>query len=173
MATNMQARPHLPADYVPNTPEMVEKVRQAYIRVNHKTTAKQRARAIRQAVGAQERTAAQLRTIERLERRKDTLQQKQERKKQRVKKRKKGKQPNPAAIARLRSLPYDEYLKTRHWKDFRKLALDHHGSKCNRCESVSRLQVHHKTYANLGNEQLGDVEILCKSCHRAEHGLPE
>ena len=42
------------------------------------------------------------------------------------------------------------------------------------CEKKSRhckgaLQVHHKSYDNLGNEQLNELEALCEFHHRTEH----
>lgn len=64
---------------------------------------------------------------------------------------------------------YREYLKTKQWKFFRQQALDFYGRKCNKCESNLRLEVHHKHYKNLGKEELKDVEILCKNCHRLHH----
>lgn len=30
--------------------------------------------------------------------------------------------------------------------------------------------VHHKTYDRIGDELLDDLVLLCKSCHKAQHG---
>jgi 5-methylcytosine-specific restriction endonuclease McrA len=40
---------------------------------------------------------------------------------------------------------------------------------CERCKSRVDLECHHRTYARFGNELPGDIEVLCKSCHKAEH----
>jgi len=39
------------------------------------------------------------------------------------------------------------------------------GFKCQRCGVTHKLQVHHLTYEHLYNERLGDLQVLCKSCH--------
>jgi 5-methylcytosine-specific restriction endonuclease McrA len=31
------------------------------------------------------------------------------------------------------------------------------------------LHVHHRTYARFGHERIEDLEVLCESCHNAEH----
>lgn len=51
---------------------------------------------------------------------------------------------------------------------FRKQALSVLPNICNRCESTSNLCVHHKDY-NRSNNDVGNWEILCKSCHQQEH----
>jgi hypothetical protein len=40
------------------------------------------------------------------------------------------------------------------------------GSKCERCESQFKLDLHHKNYERLGKELLSDLELLCQGCHR-------
>lgn len=74
---------------------------------------------------------------------------------------------------------YYTYLESDHWREFssrvKKLR-----KTCGKCgmdhgTSVKRfrqgLNVHHKTYKNLGHEQDADVILLCYRCHMKEHGL--
>ncbi len=71
---------------------------------------------------------------------------------------------------------YHEYMHSKQWRKKRRKAIRHHGPKCNRC-GVNRkttgqrvkLEVHHKHYRRFGNEHLDDLEILCETCHKAEH----
>ena len=40
------------------------------------------------------------------------------------------------------------------------------GNKCDRCgKHYPFLEVHHLTYARLGNERDSDLEVLCNDCH--------
>lgn len=65
---------------------------------------------------------------------------------------------------------YKWYLTTEHWKTFRLYALEEHGKICKDCGAVdTSLHVHHLTYANIWDERLEDVIILCHSCHWARH----
>jgi 5-methylcytosine-specific restriction endonuclease McrA len=47
--------------------------------------------------------------------------------------------------------------------------LDNAGRVCNVCRSTEHIQVHHRTYVNLGNELDRDLQALCKFCHENEH----
>ena len=70
---------------------------------------------------------------------------------------------------------YSDYLNSKKWKDFRKRILKlNYGKKhkdknhCEICEwdfADFELEIHHKTYKNLFNESVHDVQVLCKSCH--------
>lgn len=60
---------------------------------------------------------------------------------------------------------YAEYLKSDHWKTTRRLALEHYGNKCDECGTTEKLEVHHKTYKNIGKENLSDLRILCRKHH--------
>ena len=65
---------------------------------------------------------------------------------------------------------YKWYLTTEHWKTFRLHALEEHGKICKDCGATDvSLHVHHLTYANIWEETLEDVVILCHSCHWARH----
>lgn len=71
---------------------------------------------------------------------------------------------------RLRTMPYTDYLATPHWQRTRAAMLGRQ-RECQRCGSIRRLQVHHKTYEHRGAEPFEDLEVLCRPCHEAEHGI--
>ena len=74
----------------------------------------------------------------------------------------------------LKSMPYDEYLETEHWKHFRNEALKWAGHKCQLCNKEdTTLVIHHKTYENRGRETFNDVIVLCEDCHKLVHGKKE
>ena len=61
---------------------------------------------------------------------------------------------------------YDAYLASPEWKTRRKIALDHAGHRCQFCNSDKQpLEVHHRTYERIRNEQAGDLTVLCADCH--------
>ena len=66
---------------------------------------------------------------------------------------------------------YDKYIDSDQWTMMRWGLFYKRGEKCERCGKTENLQVHHKTYENLFREKFADLEILCKECHRKEHGL--
>ena len=77
-------------------------------------------------------------------------------------------------LAKNRSMPYSRYLQTIHWRTVRKYALENARFCCQLCNSTERLEVHHKTYERIGNEDLSDVIVLCRACHAKFHDkLPE
>lgn len=69
-------------------------------------------------------------------------------------------------------LSYTQYLSSKKWKQKRNEVINLQKS-CQSCGSKENLQVHHKTYRNIGNELPEDLLLLCNSCHRKEHGLPD
>lgn len=72
-------------------------------------------------------------------------------------------------IIELRNLPYSEYLLTSHWRAIRQKALCLAKFKCHLCNNKNCLQVHHKTYINIGHESMEDIVVLCESCHNRFH----
>jgi 5-methylcytosine-specific restriction endonuclease McrA len=72
-------------------------------------------------------------------------------------------------INRLRALPYDEYLKTRHWQRKRRAKLRQSKYRCEQCRTQHSLDVHHLMYENRGCEPLTDLIVLCRRCHQREH----
>lgn len=70
----------------------------------------------------------------------------------------------------MSSSNYQAYLSSKHWREFRELALNHYGHSCKKCGvEVKSPDVHHLTYERRGCELLEDVTILCRKCHREEH----
>ena len=61
------------------------------------------------------------------------------------------------------------YLRSAHWKRTAKAARRRAGGRCERCGMRGRLDVHHRSYARLWRERPGDLEALCRRCHRLEH----
>lgn len=75
-----------------------------------------------------------------------------------------------AEIKRERSLPYSEYLKTAHWNEVRINAIHLAQRSCQVCNASGvQLDVHHRNYANLGNESSDDLIVLCRDCHSTFH----
>lgn len=76
-------------------------------------------------------------------------------------------------IAQLRAIPYAEYLRTEHWQRKRSDAIGLAGNRCRICNAApsptNLLDVHHRTYENRGNEERGDLTVLCRDCHERFH----
>lgn len=62
---------------------------------------------------------------------------------------------------------YIVYLESRAWQAKREAFAE---AKCRRCIFGMAEQLHHKTYARLGDELREDLEWLCALCHKIEHG---
>ena len=62
---------------------------------------------------------------------------------------------------------YINYLKSKKWKARRYAALERAKFKCqfDECFERESLNVHHKTYDRLGNEDPGDLIVLCSGHH--------
>jgi 5-methylcytosine-specific restriction endonuclease McrA len=73
-----------------------------------------------------------------------------------------------ARLERLGYVSYASYLRSPRWFRNRARLI---GQRCERCDATRRLQLHHKTYASLGEELKRHVETMCDDCHRKEHGL--
>lgn len=69
----------------------------------------------------------------------------------------------------FRCIPYQEYLKTDHWKRTRDSRIRDFGERCAVCCSSQGLEVHHRTYQNLGREKAQDLTVLCRECHELFH----
>jgi 5-methylcytosine-specific restriction endonuclease McrA len=66
---------------------------------------------------------------------------------------------------------YQEYIASHRWRQnpARLAELKASGFRCRICNddgADNALEVHHRTYANLFNEQVGDLTTLCRACHR-------
>ena len=65
---------------------------------------------------------------------------------------------------------YSNYLRSKHWKQRRKKALELAEYQCQLCSCQdSVLEVHHNNYDNLGKEKDKDLIALCRPCHRKFH----
>jgi len=64
---------------------------------------------------------------------------------------------------------YYDYIKSNEWKNKREWTLFLANYKCQICNSGEILNVHHRTYENLGMEKPGDLMVLCKGCHELFH----
>lgn len=74
----------------------------------------------------------------------------------------------------LPRLKYREFLKTDYWRSVRKVMYKCRGRRCSRCDvSYGKIDVHHLSYANHGNEllHLEDLILLCRVCHGKAHDL--
>lgn len=72
------------------------------------------------------------------------------------------------------SKEYDDYMKSDKWHSKCKQRLeiaDHKCEMCGRLENNSKgLQIHHISYRNLGNEDVGNELIcVCGRCHLMLH----
>jgi len=71
---------------------------------------------------------------------------------------------------RQHSAKYLNYMKSREWDAKRAQVRRRAGGKCEECRRRKTLQVHHLTYARLGNEDMADLMALCLDCHQGRHG---
>ena len=69
---------------------------------------------------------------------------------------------------------YKLYQNSRDWKHNHNEILERAGGKCERCGEPATI-VHHKDYQNwaLGEEELLDLEAVCRRCHSRAHGNRE
>lgn len=68
---------------------------------------------------------------------------------------------------------YHDYLRSEQWEAIRDVVIKDRNRKCERCGSKKNLQVHHKTYERIFNEDLSDLELLCRPCHKKEHNITD
>jgi 5-methylcytosine-specific restriction endonuclease McrA len=64
---------------------------------------------------------------------------------------------------------YLAYMASNVWKHKRKAVIEAAKGACGCCGATA-VQAHHLTYKNLGDEPPEDLEAICVSCHREEHG---
>lgn len=68
-------------------------------------------------------------------------------------------------------MSYADYLRSPEWAKRRERALDQAGRRCQLCAYRGPgLDVHHNTYARIGDEAPEDLVVLCRLCHRRHHG---
>jgi len=65
---------------------------------------------------------------------------------------------------------YRQYLKSTRWAQLRSEALTAAGNRCQVCNDVDRLQVHHRQYPKtFGEEPVSFLTVLCEKCHGLFH----
>lgn len=65
---------------------------------------------------------------------------------------------------------YYDYLKSDKWKNIARKKRQEAGNRCQLCNNGNLvLHVHHRTYDNVYNEQMGDLIVLCADCHGKFH----
>jgi predicted HNH restriction endonuclease len=67
-------------------------------------------------------------------------------------------------------MTYQSYINGSRWRNnpARLAELEASGFRCRTCNASGpgeRLEVHHRTYERLGQEQVGDLTALCANCH--------
>ena len=62
------------------------------------------------------------------------------------------------------SLAYIEYINSPAWRERRAKALLHAAYRCQICGGAAK-QVHHASYAHLGNEREFELIAVCIPCH--------
>lgn len=67
-------------------------------------------------------------------------------------------------------ITYAQYLQSGHWKA-KSTDYKTRFPLCETCRKNKSTQVHHKSYANLGNEQYWDLISICEPCHKEKHNL--
>ena len=67
-------------------------------------------------------------------------------------------------------MKYPEYLKTTHFLNVKKRALQFWGYKCCLCSNPNNLHIHHNSYSWF-EEKDNDVVVLCKGCHKKFHDV--
>jgi len=62
---------------------------------------------------------------------------------------------------------YHHYLRSPYWRTRRQLYVEHYKGHCQQChrQFSNKLQLHHTTYENLRQEDIGDLQLLCQGCH--------
>ena len=64
---------------------------------------------------------------------------------------------------------YDAYLQSDEWKERRRLVFVRDNYICQGCLTCRAEQVHHLSYANVGEELLFELMSICKQCHDRIH----
>lgn len=64
---------------------------------------------------------------------------------------------------------YSNYLASPDWRQKRRLVFDRANGICEGCRERHATQVHHISYANVGNEFLWELVAICRDCHEKAH----
>jgi hypothetical protein len=79
------------------------------------------------------------------------------------------------------TVTYLEVLHSERWQQLKWRRIMRAEFACERCgrryhgrrvkTAMRYFQLHHRHYRTVGRESLADVAVLCRLCHRLEHGL--
>jgi 5-methylcytosine-specific restriction endonuclease McrA len=73
-------------------------------------------------------------------------------------------------LSELHNENYKNYIQSSQWADLRKQYFQRAGYRCMLCNgSGGGLELHHRTYRNLGHEKPADLITLCNNCHNFFH----
>jgi len=64
---------------------------------------------------------------------------------------------------------YKEYLVSPEWQRLKTLKLKQADNRCQLCNSPDKLNIHHRTYKRIYEEDLNDLTVLCSYCHYRFH----
>lgn len=72
-------------------------------------------------------------------------------------------------------MKYAEYLTSEEWREKAAEAIEAAGHRCQVCNASDEgwtLHVHHRVYGVWGQEEPGDLTVLCERCHAMYHHKP-
>ena len=67
---------------------------------------------------------------------------------------------------------YQNYLRSPAWMAKKAQVLERDRYRCTLCNEYGELEIHHRTYDNIGKELLEDLTTLCTPCHEKYHSEP-
>ena len=71
---------------------------------------------------------------------------------------------------REHSLEYQAVMQSAGWRHRRSQAIRRAGRRCQECGAAGPLDVHHLSYAHLGDERPWELVAVCERCHARLHG---
>jgi hypothetical protein len=71
--------------------------------------------------------------------------------------------------AREHSPEYQAVMQSAGWRRRRSQAIRQAGRRCQECGAAGPLDVHHLSYAHLGDERPYELAVLCERCHERVH----
>lgn len=79
--------------------------------------------------------------------------------------------PDTTVLQNLGYRSYRDYLASGHWRSVKARYYRKCVRQCYGCGATDRLDLHHRTYARLGREKVGDLICVCRTCHETIHAL--
>lgn len=77
--------------------------------------------------------------------------------------------------SQIKSMPYQDFLKTPYWKAITVKKMKEANFKCQICNNKGVLSTHHRSYDIHGMEifNLKELIVLCQDCHQKHHNKKE